>query len=156
MRKMLSYFTAALTALTMSILSFGSAAQAQPSAVTHNAVLQDMTSSGQRLSRNVQYYPERRHYRERRHYDRRYDRPRYWNGPRYRPHYRPYYRPYYQPEFRYYRPAPPRYYRPAPVYRSGRNSHINWCYNRYRSYRASDNTFQPNYGPRRQCYSPYT
>lgn len=42
--------------------------------------------------------------------------------------------------------AQPRYY--------GGNSHTSWCYNRYRSYRASDNTFQPNYGPRRQCVSP--
>ena len=160
MKKLISYFTAALTALTMSILSFGTVAQAQPSAITHSAVLQDLATSRQGLSQNVQYYPERRHYSERRHYDRRYDRrydrPRHWDGPRWdRPRYRPYYRPYYQPQFRYYRPAPPRYYRPAPVYRSGRNAHINWCYNRYRSYRASDNTFQPNYGPRRQCYSPY-
>jgi hypothetical protein len=35
------------------------------------------------------------------------------------------------------------------------NAHVNWCYNRYRSYRAYDNTFQPYRGPRRQCYSPY-
>lgn len=33
--------------------------------------------------------------------------------------------------------------------------HINWCEDRYRSYRASDNTFQPNRGPRKQCVSPY-
>ena len=32
--------------------------------------------------------------------------------------------------------------------------HLDWCYSRYRSYRASDNSFQPNYGPRRQCISP--
>ena len=35
------------------------------------------------------------------------------------------------------------------------NSHVNWCYNRYRSYRARDNTFQPYQGRRRQCRSPY-
>lgn len=35
------------------------------------------------------------------------------------------------------------------------NAHINWCYNRYRSYRDFDNTFQPYHGPRRQCISPY-
>lgn len=35
------------------------------------------------------------------------------------------------------------------------NSHVQWCYDRYRSYRASDNTFQPYNGPRQQCYSPY-
>lgn len=46
---------------------------------------------------------------------------------------------------------------PAPVYR-GRglsNAHVQWCYGKYRSYRASDNTFQPYNGPRQQCYSPY-
>jgi hypothetical protein len=51
---------------------------------------------------------------------------------------------------------------PAPpprrvVVQPGRLSqaHVNWCYNRYRSYRASDNTFQPYNGPRRACSSPY-
>lgn len=39
---------------------------------------------------------------------------------------------------------------------SGGSSHTQWCYNRYRSYRAYDNTFQPYNGPRRQCYSPYS
>ncbi|RXT24135.1 BA14K family protein [Rhizobium leguminosarum] len=37
----------------------------------------------------------------------------------------------------------------ARAYSSG--SHAEYCYSRYRSYRASDNTYQPNYGPRRQC-----
>ncbi|NGN40467.1 BA14K family protein [Mesorhizobium sp. CGMCC 1.15528] len=46
-------------------------------------------------------------------------------------------------------------YRPAPAYRPASNAHVRWCYNRYRSYRAADNTFQPNYGPRQQCASPY-
>jgi len=40
------------------------------------------------------------------------------------------------------------------VYRGG-DAHVEWCYDRYRSYRASDNTFQPYNGPRQQCYSPY-
>jgi hypothetical protein len=35
-------------------------------------------------------------------------------------------------------------------------AHVEWCYDRYRSYRASDNTFQPYSGPREQCYSPYS
>ncbi|MEI9421678.1 BA14K family protein [Mesorhizobium sp. Cs1299R1N1] len=35
------------------------------------------------------------------------------------------------------------------------NAHVQWCYDHYRSYRASDNTFQPNNGPRRECRSPY-
>ncbi len=35
-------------------------------------------------------------------------------------------------------------------------SHVRWCENRYRSYRAYDNTFQPNRGARRACISPYS
>ncbi|GAB1582143.1 BA14K family protein [Phyllobacterium phragmitis] len=42
--------------------------------------------------------------------------------------------------------------RVAPGYSS---AHVQWCANRYRSYRAYDNTYQPYNGPRRQCYSPY-
>ncbi|WP_082520047.1 BA14K family protein [Rhizobium sp. Root1220] len=48
--------------------------------------------------------------------------------------------------------AQPRYY-DAPRY-YGNYSHTDWCYSRYRSYRAYDNTFQPYYGPRRQCLGP--
>ncbi|SCB24571.1 BA14K-like protein [Rhizobium miluonense] len=49
----------------------------------------------------------------------------------------------------------PRYYAaPAPS-GSINPRHVEWCADRYRSYRAYDNTFQPNYGPRRQCYSPF-
>lgn len=35
------------------------------------------------------------------------------------------------------------------------DAHVQWCYDRYRSYRAYDNTFQPYHGPRQQCISPY-
>lgn len=38
---------------------------------------------------------------------------------------------------------------------SGGSAHVRWCYDHYRSYRASDNTYQPYSGPRRQCVSPY-
>ncbi|PRD43480.1 BA14K family protein [Phyllobacterium phragmitis] len=37
----------------------------------------------------------------------------------------------------------------------GGSAHVRWCYNRYRSYRAYDNTYQPYNGPRRRCVSPY-
>ena len=40
-------------------------------------------------------------------------------------------------------------------YGVGKSYDTQWCYNRYRSYRAYDNTYQPYNGPRRQCYSPY-
>jgi hypothetical protein len=51
----------------------------------------------------------------------------------------------------------PYYVAPRRVYRApvAGNGHVRWCYSRYRSYRAWDNTFQPYNGPRRQCYSPY-
>lgn len=34
---------------------------------------------------------------------------------------------------------------------SAGSSHADYCYSKYRSYRASDNTYQPTSGPRRQC-----
>ncbi len=54
-------------------------------------------------------------------------------------------------------PAYDYYYAPRRTYRvyRGSNAHVRWCYAHYRSYRASDNTFQPYHGPRRQCRSPY-
>lgn len=54
-----------------------------------------------------------------------------------------------------YHERPYGYYEHPPivVYRTG-NAHVAWCYDRYRSYRASDNTFQPNHGPRQQCIAP--
>jgi hypothetical protein len=42
---------------------------------------------------------------------------------------------------------------PRRLSRANGNAHIEWCYDRYRSYRASDNTFQPYNGPRQQCIS---
>lgn len=34
-------------------------------------------------------------------------------------------------------------------------SHVQWCYDRYASYRQWDNSYQPYVGPRRSCLSPY-
>ena len=53
-----------------------------------------------------------------------------------------------------YYDAPP----PRRIYRTQRlsSAHVQWCYDRYRSYRAWDNTFQPYNGPRQQCWSPYS
>ncbi len=55
--------------------------------------------------------------------------------------------------------AAPRVYE-YPVYRTAPRisvnaAHVDWCEDRYRSYRAWDNTYQPYNGPRRQCFSPY-
>ncbi|MDF8356807.1 BA14K family protein [Ensifer adhaerens] len=44
---------------------------------------------------------------------------------------------------------------PRRVYSNVPSSHVEWCYDRYRSYRAYDNSFQPYYGPRQECVSPY-
>ncbi|MBB4065450.1 BA14K family protein [Gellertiella hungarica] len=35
------------------------------------------------------------------------------------------------------------------------NAHMRWCFEHYRSYRASDNSYQPHIGPRQQCRSPF-
>lgn len=35
-------------------------------------------------------------------------------------------------------------------------AHVDWCYDRYRSYRESDNTYVPRRGVRAECISPYS
>ncbi|WP_265518065.1 BA14K family protein [Nitratireductor luteus] len=104
-------------------------------------------------SASVQKVHDRRYrHGRKRHFKRRHDKPRmgiYFEfgtgGYRYRP---PYYaRPHYARPY-YVRPRPERSYRLS-------RQHVSWCYDRYRSYRAYDNTFQPYNGPRRACRSPY-
>lgn len=117
------------------------------------------------VQRNDIYDMGRRVYRPEYRHDRRWrDGPevRHWRGHRGYRDYRPGYRRhngYWFPPAAFIAGAiiggaiasqePPIRYRP----RGG--AHEEWCYNRYRSYRASDNTFQPYNGPRRQCNSPY-
>lgn len=59
----------------------------------------------------------------------------------------------------YVQPAPPVYVQPAPPPRSYGNlpsRHYDWCFNKYRSYHASSNTYQPYGGyPRAACRSPW-
>lgn len=52
----------------------------------------------------------------------------------------------------------PVYAAPVQVYGGGDLSaqHYSWCQQRYISYRASDNSFQPYEGPRQECVSPYS
>jgi hypothetical protein len=80
----------------------------------------------------------------------------YWNdGWRYR-NYRPY-RRHYPGVYLGLGVAPYAYYaQPRRYYRGAGSAHVRWCYDRYRSYRAWDNTFQPYHGGRRQCWSPYS
>ncbi len=44
----------------------------------------------------------------------------------------------------------------APGYGGLSPQHYAWCEQRYISYRASDNSFQPYEGPRQACVSPYS
>ena len=65
------------------------------------------------------------------------------------------------PAYNYYRGPSyyePGYYPPRRYYRTQRlsNAHVRWCYDRYVSYRAWDNSYQPYNGQRRQCWSPYS
>lgn len=62
----------------------------------------------------------------------------------------PYYDDYYSSD--YYGIYNPGYYT-SPGYGVA-NTHIAWCAAHYRSYRPSDNTFQPYNGPRQECISP--
>ena len=107
-------------------------------------------SGGNRQWRGNRHWNGNRHWRHGRN-----DWPRRYN----RRHYRPYYGGsgiyfgFGVPDYGYYEPR--RYYQPRRIYRSGGGSHVQWCYNRYRSYRAWDNTYQPYNGRRRQCWSPY-
>ncbi|WP_082047087.1 BA14K family protein [Mesorhizobium sp. LCM 4577] len=80
----------------------------------------------------------------------------YWHGHRGYRHYRPGYRRYNGWWF------PPAAFALGAIIGGALSQHgpvssrhVRWCYDHYRSYRASDNTFQPYHGPRRQCRSPY-
>jgi len=82
----------------------------------------------------------------------RYDRPRggiylNYNVDRYAPG-------YYDDDYYYVEPAP-RYVEPRYRVRLSA-AHVEWCYARYKTYRASDNTFKPTRNTRRQCISPYS
>ena len=59
------------------------------------------------------------------------------------------------PAYGYYDPY--RYGTSRRVYRTYALSadHVAWCYDRWRSYREADNSYQPYNGPRRRCRSPY-
>lgn len=110
---------------------------------------------------NIQYgehrqYRDRRNYRDRQYRDRR-DRYRGYRGYRYK-----------RPGYRYHNG----YWFPAAAFIAGAivggalnndrtvvrggSAHVRWCQNRWRSYRAYDNTYQPSTGPRRICVSPYS
>lgn len=47
------------------------------------------------------------------------------------------------------------YRAPARVKHRLWKQHVAWCHDRFATYNAADNTYQPYGGPRRQCRSPY-
>ena len=44
---------------------------------------------------------------------------------------------------------------PGVRYRSASAAHTAWCFDHWLTYRVLDNTYQPLYGPRRRCWSPF-
>ena len=82
-----------------------------------------------------------------------------YNGHRGFRNYRPGYRVYNGFWFPYsaFMIEPRRTYRYVDRVRPVRMSaaHVEWCFDRYRSYRTYDNSWQPYNGPRRVCRSPY-
>jgi hypothetical protein len=165
MKKLLTYFCAATMALS------GVAMTAAPTIAAPMAPIAQPEKPTTATAEEVQYRRLRRNYRGGQYGPRNgFYRDRNWayyNGHRgYRS-----YRPGYRRHNDFWFPAgafiagaiiggalsdPGPYYAPRRVYRrAGGSAHVNWCYNRYRSYRAYDNTFQPYNVPRQQCYSPY-
>ncbi len=58
------------------------------------------------------------------------------------------------PDVVYVEPRPV-YREPVVIHRSAGNAHINWCYNRYRSYDSRSDTYVSYSGRRKYCNSPY-
>lgn len=164
MKKFLSGLCATTLALSFTVASIMPANAGQPFMPKVESMRSDVIQvqgdgfprSERRIWRDRRDF--RRHVRSERRFHRRGDNY-YWRGHRGYRHYRPGYREYNG----FWFPAAAfiagaivggALNNSQPVYRGG-DAHVQWCYNRYRSYRASDNTYQPYNGPRRQCRSPY-
>lgn len=159
MKRFLTSVTVTALSAMLAVTSFDPAAAAPIQPLIQPAVQQ--TGSQPEGLLDVQY---RRHH----------------NG-HYRPHHRPHNRPHYRPHnrpgywhghrgYRYARPGYRRYndgwWYPLAAFGAGAiiggaiaqpprgSAHVSWCASRYKTYRASDNTYQPTSGPRRQCVSP--
>lgn len=111
--------------------------------------------------RRNRHYGERRYNGGNRHYSGRrgfyrHDGNPYYNGQRgyrqQRPGYRNY-NGYWFPAFAFGLLLAPQLTQPGTIYLTP--AHVRWCENRFRSYRRSDNTYQPYNGPRKACVSPY-
>lgn len=159
MKKLTSYVCAAAMAVsTIGLGSVGANAQPMPTPTQ----IQSQVGSSNVIEIQSRYDRERRGYRDRSGFERRGDRA-YYRGHRGSRQAR---RGWRQHQGYWFPPAAfiagaiiggavtqPQ----QPSVRPGRmsQSHVDWCFNRYRSYRVSDNTFQPYHGPRRVCNSPF-
>ncbi len=142
MRKSLS----ALSAVALSVLlGVTSVIPANAAPIQNIQPVQNVLPTAQGEVVQVQY----RHHRPR-------PRPGYWHGHRGYRHSRP-----------GYRRSNDGWWYPLAAFGAGAiiggaiahqpprgSGHVQWCANRYKTYRASDNTYQPTSGPRRQCVSP--
>jgi hypothetical protein len=153
MRRTLTHLAslACAAGLAIGMASMTPAQAANPASTTNHVRAALVPLAGQA---NAQQFEEVQYRRDRRRAQRRD-----WRGPRQRHHRRHLRRggPSIYFHFgtpRYHAPPPRRYVPPRRAHRLPA-AHIRWCYNRYRSYRDWDNTFQPYHGPRRQCRSPY-
>ncbi len=140
--------------LLPALVAFGltvgaSAGQASPLS-TANAISSVSTVEKASAETVVKVDHRRRHHANRHHRHRHHH---HWRKPRPRSGF------YFEFGTGGYHSRPPVYVRPRPVapryVRRLPSAHVQWCYNRYRSYRHSDNTFQPYHGPRKACVSPY-
>lgn len=151
--------TIAGSALLAAGLAFGAVGTASAVTIAPGAVSGAAPATTAPAAEQVQYKSDGRWQRGDRRWDRgdrRWDRgDRRWNrhdDRRWRPQARTgIYFHFGVPGPRYIAPKPRRHHRAG---LSG--AHIRWCENRYRSYRAWDNTYQPYNGARRQCWSPYS
>jgi hypothetical protein len=142
----------ALTAAAVLATSFVPVS-AMPSSPAPVAALASSTSPAGQVT-EVQYRrDERRHYR----HDRRVYREGYYNGHRgYRERRRGYrqHNGYWFPLAAFATGAIIGGAVASPPRASG-GSHVQWCADRYRTYRAYDNTYVSSPGVRRSCNSPY-
>lgn len=154
MKRLLTTVTVTALSALLAISSFDPAVAGPIQPMVQPAATQ---TSGQAAGViDVQYRHHNRHYRPHR--------------PHYRPHHRPHYRGGHWHGHRGYRYARPGYRRyndgwwyPMAAFTAGAivggavshpprgSAHVRWCASRYKTYRASDNTYQPTNGPRRQC-----
>lgn len=157
MKRLLTTVTVTALSALLAISSFDSAVAGPIQPMVQPAATQ---TSGQAAAViDVQYRHNNRHFRPHR--------------PHFRPHYRQHYRGggYWHGHrgYRYARPGYRRYndglWYPLAAFTAGAiiggavshpprgSAHVRWCASRYKTYRASDNTYQPTNGPRRQCVS---